>query len=126
MHLAQLNLAYAIASIDDPLMADFVNNVDRINSLSDNSPGFVWRMKVDDSGESEGEKVFGSPLFLVNMSVWKNRDSLFHFVYKSGHVDIFRRKKEWFKKIDNFGDIINLIMIFLLPKNHCPIVELPD
>jgi hypothetical protein len=33
-HLAQVNLAYARAPIDDPLLADFVARLDEINTSS--------------------------------------------------------------------------------------------
>lgn len=33
----------------------------------------------------------------MNMSVWKDIDSLHYFVYRSAHVEIMRRRKEWFE-----------------------------
>ena len=36
---------------------------------------------------------------LVNMSVWQDVESLKSFVYASGHVDIMRRRSEWFAKM---------------------------
>ena len=118
MHLAQLNLAHAIAEIDDPIMADFVNNVDHINALSDTSDGFIWRLEVDDSGESNGAAVFGSTMMLVNMSVWKDRDSLFNFVYNSMHVDILKRKKEWFQKMPKMH-----MVLWHIEEGHIPTLE---
>ena len=35
MQLAQLNIAEATDKMDSPVMADFVNNTDRINALAD-------------------------------------------------------------------------------------------
>lgn len=34
---------------------------------------------------------------LVNMSVWRDVESLNQYVYRSAHVDIMRRRKEWFE-----------------------------
>ena len=48
-HLAQINIAKMLAPIDHPLMADFVANLDAINSIAEKSPGFVWRLKGDDN-----------------------------------------------------------------------------
>lgn len=48
-HLAQLNIARPQVLLDDPLIADFVNNLDRINQLAESAPGFVWRLQ-DDTG----------------------------------------------------------------------------
>ena len=38
-HLAQVNIARARFSIDDPGMADFMNQLDEINALADAAPG---------------------------------------------------------------------------------------
>ncbi len=46
--LAQLNFARLIAPIDSPRLADFVANLDRINTLAEESPGFVWRLQTED------------------------------------------------------------------------------
>lgn len=118
MYLAQLNLAHALAPMDDPVMADFVNNVDRINALSDDSPGFVWRLEVDDSADAEAGSVFGTSFILVNMSVWKDKESLFNFVYNSNHVEIFKRKKEWFQKIPKMH-----MVLWYIEEGHIPTVE---
>ena len=46
-HLAQLNIGRMLAAIDDPIMAEFVANLDRINALADGASGFVWRLQSD-------------------------------------------------------------------------------
>ena len=61
--LAELNIARAAAPMDDPVMADFVANLDRINAIGDASPGFVWRLQ-DETGAAtsiRGMRVAGSP-----------------------------------------------------------------
>jgi len=40
-HIAQLNIAKLLAPIDSPQLSDFVANLDRINALAEESPGFV-------------------------------------------------------------------------------------
>lgn len=45
-YLAQINIARTLAPLDDPLMADFVAQLDEINALADSSPGFIWRSTV--------------------------------------------------------------------------------
>ncbi|PKA83883.1 uncharacterized protein DUF3291 [Ulvibacter sp. MAR_2010_11] len=99
MHLAQFNIAEALDTMESPVMADFVNNTDRINALAEKSPGFIWRFTDDEGNDSYSVRIFKSDFILVNMSVWENRESLFKFVYNSDHVEIFRRKKEWFSKM---------------------------
>jgi hypothetical protein len=96
--LAQLNIARMLAPIDSPVMADFVANLDAINTLAEKSVGFVWRLK-DETNNATSVKVFNDDFLIVNMSVWQSADALFNFVYHSAHLEIFKRKKEWFEKM---------------------------
>jgi len=45
-HLAQLNIAKLKYAIDDPELSEFMDNLDNINTLADESPGFVWRLQT--------------------------------------------------------------------------------
>lgn len=85
-NLAQLNVAAMKESTDSPAMAEFMANLDRINALAESAPGFVWRLVGDPP-----ENPFG-PTMLVNLSVWRDVGSLSDFVYRSGHVEIMRRR----------------------------------
>jgi hypothetical protein len=118
MQLAQLNIAEAIAKMDSPVMAGFVNNTDRINAIAEESEGFVWRLVGDDSHDSYSINAFDSDYILVNMSVWQDRESLFKYVYNSGHVEIFKRKKEWFKKMLKMH-----MVLWYIEDGHIPTVE---
>ena len=69
-HLAQLNVARAVAPMDDPAMADFVAWLAEINGLGERSPGFVWRLKGE-GGTSVEIQVSDDPLYVVNMTVWE-------------------------------------------------------
>lgn len=95
-HFAQLNLAEMTMPYEDPAMADFVNNLDRINGIADESPGFIWRYTEPDNTASTS--VFGENM-LVNMSVWTDKQSLMDFTYRSPHLEIYKRRKEWFAKM---------------------------
>ncbi|WP_299248143.1 DUF3291 domain-containing protein [uncultured Aquimarina sp.] len=98
MQLAQVNIAEMLAPINDPIMADFVNNLDRINELAEQSDGFVWRLRGDE-GNATAITVFDNLFLIINMSVWESMDALFNFTYKTDHVEILKRKKEWFHKM---------------------------
>ena len=85
-----------MAPLDDPRIADFVNDLDRVNQLGDRSPGFVWRHQTED-GNSTSIRVRGDPLILINFSVWEDVESLFEYTYRSGHSEVYRRRREWFE-----------------------------
>lgn len=95
--LAEVNIAKRLAPMDDPIMQDFINNVDKMNAIADASEGFIWRLKDED--KDLGAEIFESHELLINMSVWKSLDDLFNYTYNSGHIEVYKRKKEWFSKM---------------------------
>ena len=89
--LAQLNIATLKAPLDSPLLADFVANLDRINQLAEQSPGFEWRLQ-DEGGDATALRPFGEQV-VVNMSVWRDVQALSDYAFKSAHVEIMRRRR---------------------------------
>ncbi|MDH3234393.1 MAG: DUF3291 domain-containing protein [Alphaproteobacteria bacterium] len=98
-HLAQINIARAVAPIDDPVMAEFVAQLDAINAVADASPGFVWRLQSE-SGNATDIQAYADPRVIINMSVWESAEALFDYVYKSDHLSVLRRRKDWFDRAD--------------------------
>lgn len=96
-HLAQINVARALAPLDDPRLAGFVARLDDINALADGSPGFVWRLQSD-SGNATDIQVSPDPNVIVNMSVWEDLDALFAYVYRSDHLQVMAQRRQWFEK----------------------------
>jgi hypothetical protein len=111
--LAQLNIALMKEPLESPGMADFVANLDRINALAESSPGFVWRLKTDD-GNATALRPLGEDT-LVNISVWKDVEALNKYVYQSAHVEIMRRRKEWFERMREA-----YVVLWWVPKGHRP------
>jgi GNAT superfamily N-acetyltransferase len=95
-HVAQINIGTMIAPTDDPIVAEFMGALERINAIADAAPGFVWRLQTAE-GNATDIHVFPNPLQLVNMSVWESIDALKEYVYRSEHVEFFRRRTEWFE-----------------------------
>ncbi|MBI2686653.1 MAG: DUF3291 domain-containing protein [Acidobacteria bacterium] len=97
--LAQLNVARLIHPIDDPRIRDFVDGLDAINRLAEESEGFVWRLKTDSGNATDVTHPWSAdPFMLVNMSVWRVAEDLRQYVYKSGHMEYLRRRMEWFER----------------------------
>lgn len=96
-HLAQINVARALAPLDSPQLAGFVARLDDINALADRSPGFVWRLQSD-SGNATDIQVSDDPQLIVNMSVWRDLDALFAYVYRSDHLQVMAQRRQWFEK----------------------------
>jgi hypothetical protein len=115
--LAQLNTGFIRGPIDSPIMAEFVANLARINALAEASPGFVWRLKTE-AGDATAIRPFADPDQLLNMSVWRDADSLRRFVYRSAHADILKRRREWFAPVSE-----PITVLWWVPRGHRPGIE---
>ncbi|MEP3889695.1 MAG: DUF3291 domain-containing protein [Hellea sp.] len=120
MQLAQLNIAEAIHAVEDERMAGFTGRVDMINAMADRSPGFVWRLTDDDDTDGalslrmEGMNDYT----LVNMSIWANVESLFHFIYKTAHAKVMRGKGDWFNPMSR-----NHMVLWWIEDGHIPSMD---
>ena len=94
MHLAELNIAVPKYPLDDPRIADFMNNLERINGLATTMPGYVW-MHKDDSGHAMNMPT-PWPDAAANLTVWRSAEQLEHFVWNTVHKKFYNRKAEWF------------------------------
>jgi Domain of unknown function (DUF3291) len=115
--LAQLNIGVIKGPMDSPQMADFANNLERINAVADASPGFVWRLQTE-AGDATAIRPFDDPNLLVNMSVWRDVESLNRYVYSSAHVEIMRRRREFFERMDTA-----FLVLWWVPRGHRPTVD---
>lgn len=113
-HLAQLNIANFLTSRDDPSVAGFIDNLDRINALAEQSDGFVWRLKGDEEEDALAFNPYGDGT-IVNMSVWRDVESLFAYTYKTAHAQIMARRKEWFHMPAE-----NHFVLWWVPEGHTP------
>ncbi len=116
-HIAQLNVARAVAPLDSPELVEFMAALDGVNALAEASPGFAWRLKSD-SGNATDIKVGDDPKFIVNMSVWESVDALFAFVYRSAHTKVMVRRREWFEKPAEAFQVL-----WWVPAGHLPTID---
>jgi hypothetical protein len=116
-HLAQLNIGIIRGPMDSPIMAEFAANLARINALAEQSPGFVWRLQTA-AGDATAIRPFPDPNMLVNLSVWRDVASLRDFVYRSAHVEIMRRRKEWFERMAEA-----YYVLWWIRRGHTPSVD---
>ena len=115
-HLAQLNVARALAPLDSPRMADFVARLAAVNALADAAPGFVWRLQTED-GDATAVRPYDDDRVIVNMSVWASLDALRDYVYRSAHTDVMRRRREWFARMADA-----YVVLWWVPDGHRPSV----
>jgi hypothetical protein len=115
--LAQINVGRLVAPQGDPRTAAFFSALDEINAIADADPGFVWRLQ-DESGNATGIRATSDPLFAVNMSVWVDADALFSFVYRSGHISVMARRREFFEPFEGAYQAL-----WWVPVDHRPTVD---
>jgi len=116
-HLAEINIGRLRAPVDDPMIADFAANLDRINALADASPGFVWRLTGQGDDATDIKPDPDDEMMALNMSVWESPQALGAFVYRSDHQPVMRRRAEWFEKLELY------IALWWVPIGHTPTVE---
>lgn len=117
-HLAQLNIARLVAPLDSEQLADFVAALDPVNTVAEAAPGFVWRLKEDDADNATSFTIYDDPMFIVNMSVWADHQSLWDFAYDSdAHRTILRRRRDFFERMAEAYTVL-----WWVPVGHEPTV----
>jgi hypothetical protein len=115
-HLAQINIGRLVAPLDDPRIASFIAQLDGINGLAEQSPGFVWRLKSD-SGNATDIPYGDDPFVIVNMSVWESVEALQDFAYRSKHTGVMKDRAQWFEKHQKPH-----YCLWWIPEGHVPTV----
>jgi len=119
-HLAELNIGRLLAPTDDPRVAEFMTNLDRINGLGKRMPGFVWMMEGSGApGTGNTENSIGDdPQFVANLTVWEDVASLERFVWGTIHKQFYDRRQEWFEILGE-----QHFVMWWVPAGHRPTLE---
>jgi hypothetical protein len=115
--LAQANIGRIRAPLDDPIMEGFRSQLDPINALADQTPGFVWRLQTED-GNAMAIRPYPDERMAINMSVWESLEALQEFVYRSAHVGPLRDRTQWFEPIEG-----PILVLWWIPAGHIPTVD---
>ncbi|AXV09367.1 hypothetical protein DVS28_a4706 [Euzebya pacifica] len=91
-HLAQANVAYALASLDSPKMAGFVRASAHVNRAADAADGFVWRLQ-----DAAAVPFLGDERWVVNVSVWQSMAAFETFSFSDPHRRIMQLRSRWFE-----------------------------
>lgn len=119
-HLAELNIGRLLAPTDDPRVAEFMDNLDRVNGLGKRMPGFVWMMEgsgAPGTGNTENN-IGGDPQFVTNMTVWEDVSTLEQFVWNTVHRQFYERRQEWFEVLGKMH-----FVMWWVPEGHQPSLQ---
>ena len=123
-HLAEFNIGVLRYDWDDPRLADFQNNLDRVYKIAERSAGYVWHLdpaqmemaQLDPEGS-----IGGNPRAASTLSVWKDAKSLRDFTYNTVHKHFYDRKSEWYDPADQLWSGHRLVM-WWVEQDHRPTV----
>ncbi|MQA96610.1 MAG: DUF3291 domain-containing protein [Streptosporangiales bacterium] len=115
-HLAQFNVGRLRGPVDSPELRGFAELLEPVNALADAAPGFVWRLRDEETGDATTFRPYEDPDVALNLSVWESVDALRDFVYRSGsHLDAMRRRREWFHPMRE-----TYLVLWWVPAGHLP------
>lgn len=117
-YLAQVNTARLRAPLDAPEMADFVAQIQTINAIADDDPGFVWRLRSEGAEDATSIRAFDDEQILITLTVWKSVEALSHYVYRGAHAGIMRDRRRWFERLDQ-----PILALWWIPVGHLPTIE---
>jgi Domain of unknown function (DUF3291) len=98
MHLAQVNIGRLAYPKGDARLAEFMDNLERVNQMAERMPGYLWRVK-DESGDATAIPFDNDPTMIANVSLWQNVESLQAFVFQTVHARFYRKRENWFEKL---------------------------
>jgi hypothetical protein len=116
-HLAQINIGKFRYPTDDPRMEGFMSQLETINKLAENTPGFIWRLQ-DESGNATAIRPFPEDMLAINFSIWKDIESLHQYTYFSDHAKIFKDRKQWFEVMQEA-----YMVLWWIPEGHTPSLQ---
>ena len=115
MQLAELNVGRLRGNTDDPIVAEFMENLDRINGLGKRMPGFVWMMEGAAGAGNTEAKIDDDPRYVPNLTVWETAAQLETFVFKTLHAKFMERRAEWFEALETMH-----FVMWWVPDGHKP------
>ncbi|MEL6451078.1 MAG: DUF3291 domain-containing protein [Pseudomonadota bacterium] len=121
MHLAEFNIGTLKYDWEDPRVADFRDNLDRVYDIARRSPGYIWHMENEDMEAAQleaGGPLGANPRTASTLSVWRDVDSFRQFVFHTVHKQFYDRKAEWY---DAAAQGTRLVMWWVAP-GHIPTV----
>ncbi|MEO1329708.1 MAG: DUF3291 domain-containing protein [Pseudomonadota bacterium] len=115
-HLAQLNVGRLAYDQSDPRVAEFMDNLERVNRIAERSPGYVWRY-TDAGGVAATETSFDGedPRFIANLTVWESVEDLQRFVWDTVHRRFYLKRKAWFRPFESAH-----FVMWWVPAEHRP------
>ncbi len=125
MQLAEFNIGTLKYDWEDPRVADFLNNLDRVYGVAERSPGYVWHLSGDDMEAAQIDPdgaLGGNPRTASTLSVWADAKSLEEFAFNTVHKQFYDRKDEWYDPAEQVWGEHRLVM-WHVEEGHRPTIS---
>ena len=121
MPLAEFNIGTLKYDWDDPRVADFLNNLDRVYDIARRSPGYIWHLEGADMEAAQRDPnglLGGNPRTASTLSVWQDVQSLHSFAFQTVHKQFHDRKGEWYDPDQGLR-----FVMWHVPAGHIPTIK---
>ncbi len=118
MPLAEFNRGVLRHDWGDPRIAEFADNLDRVNAIAQRSDGFIWQLPEADMDAAQNDPagpLGGNPRTASTLSVWRDLACLERFVFHTLHKRFHDRRATWFAQ----GQGLRLVL-WPVPEGHLP------
>jgi len=98
MHLAEFNIGTLRYDWDDPRIAEFADNLDRVYDIARRSPGYIWHLEGEEMEAAQLDTagpLGGNPRTASTLSVWENLQTFRAFTHGTVHRVFMERGAEW-------------------------------
>ena len=101
-----------------PLLAlGIIPLVGTVGAAVDYSRASSVRAAMQAAGDATAIRPYDDDWIMVNLSVWRSLPELWDFVYASQHLDLLRRRREWFERMEAY------LALWWVPAGTLPSVE---
>ncbi len=82
-------------------MADFVAQINYVNSVADTDPGFVGRLRAEGADDATNIRAFDDDRILITPTVWKSLEALSGYVCRGAPAGVMHDRRRWFEKAEH-------------------------
>lgn len=123
LHLAQFNIGTLRYDWDDPRVADFQTNLDRVFAIAERADGYIWHLKGAEMEAAQLDAtgpLGGDPRTASTLSVWRDLAALEHFVWNTVHKRFYDRRAEWYGPQTAWGGV--RLVMWWVPQGYIPTI----
>ncbi len=116
--LAQCHVSKLKGQLNDQAMREFFTFLEPVYQAADRADGFVWRLKDSEVAPSEGHSPDKDHSTIIDISIWRDIESLSEFTYGDVHNYFSKNRNKWMDKVEQ----VRFVM-WWIPELHIPTID---